>query len=157
LIAEQVLGAGTVNAIGGFSSNFGRIRIETSLLSTTLLINPSTIAVPPPATPVIWPAANAPEARIVSVDGVLAPADPSAPLLSSADVGIQKNSNVDVIIQTTNFSTAGNVRLRVGPKYGNFSLVTCTYVSGGFSSALWKATLTFNPGFSALQAIATTP
>jgi plastocyanin len=157
ILGEQVIGSGVIQAAGGATSNPGRIRIETSLLSTALQINPSTIAVRPPATPVIWPAANAPEARIVSVDGVLAPADPTAPLLSSADVGIQKNLNVDVFIQTTNFSTAGNVRLRVGPKYGNFSLVTCTYVSGTFASATWKATLAFNPGFSALQAIATTP
>ena len=72
-------------------------------------------------------------------------------------MGIQKNGNVDVIIETLNFPTSGNVRLRVGPKYAAHSLVTATYQSGTFSGALWKATLTFNPGFSALQAIATVP
>lgn len=159
LIAEQVLGNGNLIAVdSGLNVLPGRIRVETGLLSTSLVLNPSTVAIPPPATPIIWPAANAPTTRIISVDGVLSPTDPSAPLLSSADVGIQKNGNVDVIIETTNFPTSGNVRLRVGPKYAVPSLVTATVQSGGtFSAALWKATLTFNPGFSALQAIATVP
>ena len=160
LIAEQVLGGGVVTAVTpGTSALFtqGRIRIETSLLSTTLQINPNTIAVPPPTVPIIFPAANAPTASVLSVAGVAAPADPSAPLISSADVGIQQNGNVDVIIQTTNFPTSGDVKLRVGPKYAAAVLVNATYLSGGFSSANWKATLTFNPGFSAMQAIATVP
>jgi hypothetical protein len=154
LIAEQVTGNGSLSAVGGGA---GRIRIETSLLSTNIIANPSTIAVPPPAVPVIWPANDAPTARIVSVDGVAAPSDPTAPLISSADVGIQKNGNVIALIETTNFPTSGNVRLRVGPKYASFSLLTASFVSGSFSSATWQVTLTFNPGFSALQAIATVP
>ncbi len=156
LVSEQVTGNGNVSAISATSSS-GRVRIETSLLSTNLVINPNTVAVPPPATPVIWPAANAPTTRILSVDGVGAPADPSSPLLSSADVGVQNNGNVDVLIQTTNFPISGNVKLRVGPKYASSSLVNAVYVSGTFTTATWRATLTFNPGFSALQAIATVP
>ena len=72
-------------------------------------------------------------------------------------MGIQKNGNVDVLIETTNFPISGNVKLRVGPKYANYSLVNATYLGGTFTQATWKTTLTFNPGFSALQVIATVP
>lgn len=158
LIAEQVLGAGSLNATcASEPGRTGRIRIETSLLSTGLQINPSTIAVPPPAFPVIWPGTNAPTATVLSVDGVATPGDPSSPLISSADVGVQNNGNVNVIIQTTNFPTSGNVKLRVGPKYADAVFVNAIYSGGNFASANWVATLTFNPGFSALQAIATVP
>ena len=35
--------------------------------------------------------------------------------------------------------------------------MNATYLGGTFTQATWKATLTINPGFSALQAIATVP
>lgn len=163
LISEQITGNGNISAIGGANTGgtdpqaIGRIRIETGLLSTNLVINPNTVAVPPPATPVIWPAANAPTARILSADGVGVPSDPTSPLISSADVGVQNNGNVDVLIETTNFPISGNVKLRIAPKYSNFTTLNAVYVSGTFTQATWRATLTFNPGFSALQAIATVP
>ncbi len=85
------------------------------------------------------------------------PSDPTSPLISSADVGVQNNGNVDVLIETTNFPISGNVKLRIAPKYSNFTTLNAVYVSGTFTQATWRATLTFNPGFSALQAIATVP
>lgn len=160
LIADTVTGSGSVSALAGdnLTGSTGRIRIETSNLAPAITINPNTIAVAPASPPILWPADNAPSTRIVSIDGIATPLDPTAPLTTSSDVGIAKNGNVDVIIETKNFPTSGNVRLRVGPKYGNFSLVNATLISGGnFTAASWKATLTFNPGFSALQVIATVP
>mgnify|MGYP006982879161 CR=1 FL=1 len=160
LIADAIAGTGSLSALAGnnLTGNTGRIRIEASSLAPAITINPNTIAVAPASPPTLWPADNAPSTRIVSIDGVAAPLDPTAPLISGSDVGIAKNGNVDVIIETKNFPTSGNVRLRVGPKYGNFTLVNATVISGGtFTAANWRATLTFNPGFSALQVIATVP
>jgi hypothetical protein len=156
LIADQITGSGSLVAVDTYT-NPGRIRIEASLLSTTLVINPNTVAVAPPTWPIIWPADNAPTATVLTVGGNVAPSDPTAPLISSADVGIQSNNSVDVIIRTTNFPTSGNVALRVNPKYSGPFTINATYLNGDSSAATWKATLTFNPGFSTLQAIATTP
>jgi hypothetical protein len=159
LIAEQVTGAGSVSALNlNEGSGYGRIRIETSNLATTLQTSPSTIAVPPAAIPVIWPADDAPTVKVYSVDGVLAPLDPTAALVSSADVGIQKNGVVQVVLKTTNFPVSGNVQLRRVEKYGAASWVTAAVQSGGtFASADWVANVTFAPGFTTLQARATVP
>ena len=52
LIAEQILGNGSLSAVDtNLSTLPGRIRVEVSVLSTSLVTNPSTVAIPPPATP----------------------------------------------------------------------------------------------------------
>jgi hypothetical protein len=158
VIAETVSGIGQLKALstrpGG---DAGRIRIETPNLASTLQISPETIAVQPAATPIIWPADDAPTVRVYSVDGVMAPTDPAAPLVSSADVGIQKNSTVQVILSATNFPVSGNVQLRTVQKYGPAAWVTASYTSGNFASSQWTANVTFAPGFTTLQARATVP
>jgi hypothetical protein len=152
LIAEQVLGAGTLDAL-----TEGRVRIETPLLATTLITYPETVAVPPSAPPVIWPPANAPTVRIVSIDGIAAPADPMAPMQASADVVIQNNSPVAIVIATTNFPIEGVVQLRIARKFSVSQLLTAAYVSGDLNAATWSVSTTLTDGFSGMQARATSP
>lgn len=160
IIANQVTGSGTLNA-GSISgpNQFGRIRIETNALAPTIFTNPSTIAVAPGTTPTIFQSANSPVVKIVSVDGLPAPADPTAPLVSSADIAIQKNTPVTVVLKTYNFATAGAVvALRIANKYGGAGFVNATLQGGGTSTeSTWTVSTTLAPGFVTLQARATAP
>ncbi len=163
IIAERVFGSGSVIAVQAGPGldpvpHPGRIRVETPDISGAINFFPSTVAVPPANPPIIWPAANAPTVKIASIDGIAAPADPTAPLLNTSDVALEKNTAVDVIIQTTNFPTSGVVQVRDVKKYGNATWTNATLVPGGtFTTATWKATLTFSGGFTTLQAKATVP
>jgi hypothetical protein len=152
VIAEQVSGEGSITALAD-----GRVRIETRSLAQTVRTFPETVAVAPQESPILWLPDNAPLVRVVSVDGQVSPVDPTAPLLSSADVGIQNNSVVQVILETTNFPIEGVVQLRVVQKYGPATWVQAARLDGGFASARWVANLAFAPGFSTLQARATVP
>lgn len=154
LIGNQVTGAGTVNA-----GTTGRVRIETNSLAASIITTPSTIAVPPGTTPTIFQAATSPTVKIISVDGVPSPADPTAPLISSADIAIQKNTPVIIVLETRNFATAGAVvSVRIGNKYGNPTSVNATLDAGGTTMvSTWRVSTTLAPGFVTLQARATGP
>lgn len=154
LIADSVLGAGTLNA-----STSGRVRIEANSLAATIVSTPSTIAVPPGTTPIIFQSATSPVVKIVSVDGLPSPADPTAPLVSSADIAIQKNTPVTVVLKTYNFATAGAVvALRITNKYGGAAGINATLQPGGTSAeSTWTVSTTLSPGFVTLQARATAP
>jgi len=161
LIADTIAGTGTAEAKDGNGSSAstaaGRIRFETAMLSTGINSFPETVAIPPGSPPQIFPPANAPKVRILSIDALPAPADPTAPLQASSDVTIQNNGPVQIVVQTENFPIEGVVQVRVAEKFGGDSLLECTYDSGNATSALWTVTHTFSDGFSALQARATNP
>lgn len=166
LVASQIAGNGTLSAISkavnglgssvGNSAN-GRIRLETNSLSTALLTYPESVAIPPANPPVIWPAANAPTARVISVDSINAPLDPRAPLVAAADVAIQNSNQVNILIETTNFPIEGAVQLNITPKFGDRTTLTATRLSGDITSAIWRVQTTLPQGFVTLQARATQP
>ena len=162
LVGETVLGNGGISAVGltatdAKNGSNGRIRIEANSMSPDLTTAPSTIAVAPGDTPIIWPPDNAPNVKIVSVDSVSAPEDPSSNLLTSSDIGIQTDEEVEVILETTNFPIEGVVNLRVGRKFSTAYNRNAAYVSGDFNKATWRAVTGFSAGFSVLQARATAP
>jgi hypothetical protein len=159
LVAESVTGTGPQ----GLAQNLiaipdGRIRIEGSL-SSNLLTVPETIGVPPANPPIIWPAANAPKARVLSVDNTPPkdPLDPRAPLIAAADIAIQNNAPVNILIETRDFPIEGVVQLAVIPKFGGRSWLTATRISGDINLATWRVTTTLPQGFVTLQARATQP
>lgn len=159
LIAQNI--TGNTSSAQGVLSNLrafpdGRIRIE-GTLSNQLVTTPETIGVPPANPPIIWPAANAPKARVVSVDAVNAPVDPRSPLVAAADVAIQNNNPVNILIETRDFPIEGVVQLAVIPKFAGRSWLTATRVSGDINVATWKVTTTLPQGFVTLQARATQP
>ena len=157
LVADQVSGSGNLDATSQ-TSGTGRIRVETNMLSTMLDISPPTIGVAPGVSPTIFQSASAPTVRIVSIDGVPTPLDPTAPLISSADVAIEKNTPVTIVIETRNFATAGGVvSIRQSGKFGPVNVVNATFASGNSTLALWQATMTLPPGFATMQARATAP
>ncbi len=170
LVANQVVGNGELRAAGNTpwtNSNSGtsyqwvtppgRIRIEANSLAPSLQIAPETIGVPPANPPVIWPAANAPTAKVISVDSVGAPADPHAPLVAGADVAIQNSNQVNIQIQTNNFPIEGVVLLNVTPKFGIRTTLNATRISGDITQAIWRVQTTLPQGFVTLQARATQP
>lgn len=157
LIANQVSGLGQIKCLDDGAPNTGRIRIETNTLVPTLRTFPETIGVPPANPPVIWPAANAPTAKVISVDAENAPADPRAPLIARADVAIQNSNQVAILIQTTNFPIEGVVTLNITPKFGNRTTLNATRLSGDITSAIWRVQTTLPQGFVTLQARATQP
>lgn len=154
LIADQVTGAGILNA-----STSGRVRIEANTLSPSLTTTPPTISVAPGTTPTIFQSNTSPTVKIISVDGLPSPADPTAPLVSSADIAIQKNTPVTVVLKTYNFATAGAVvALRIANKFGGGSTVNATLQGGGTTvESTWTVSTTLAPGFVTLQARATAP
>ena len=152
LIANQVTGTGSLNAATG-----GRVRVEANTLSQT--VSASTIAVAPGTTPTIFQSNTSPTVRIANVDGVNSPADPTAPLISSADIAIQKNTPVTIVLETRNFATAGAVvAVRVANKFGGAASLNATLDGGGTSTlSTWRVSTTLAPGFVTLQARATAP
>ena len=135
----------------------GRVRIETNSLQTSIRTSPETIGVPPANSPIIWPAANAPKARVISVDAAAAPADPTSPLIAAADVAIQNNAPVNILIETRDFPIEGVVQLAVIPKFSPRSWLTATRINGDINVATWRVTTTLPQGFVTLQARATQP
>ena len=162
IVANSVIGNGEINCLGGDSSfqpagENGRIRIESPILAPSLRTDPDTIAVPPATPPLIWPPAGAPTVRVVSVDTLAAPADPTAPLVSSADVAIQNDGPAVIMLETQNFPIEGVVQVRAAQKWGSASWINASYVRGNQATAQWRATNTFVKGYTTLQARATAP
>ena len=115
------------------------------------------IAVAPATPPLIWPPAAAPTVRIVSVDTFAAPADPTAPLFSSADVAIENDSPAVITLETLHFPLEGSVQVRVAQKWGWVTWIPASFVTGTQDQATWRATNTFVKGYTTLQARATAP
>jgi len=171
LVADSVVGTGLLDCRGGFSGkngpldtvfsdisgSEGRIRIEANTFSTSMVMYPETVAVLPPFPIVLFPPANAPTVKIVSVDAVSAPTDPSAPLQATSDIAILNDSPVTIVVETTNFPLEGVVQVRVGEKFGNAQWLTASYLSGTITSAQWEVAHIFEDGFSTLQARVTAP
>ncbi len=154
LVANTINGSGTLSALPD-----GRIRLEANSVSGSLSPQPQTVAVAPQNPPVIWPDANAPTVKIVKVDTVNVPANPTASLDISADVGVSVNSSAQVTVRTTNFATAGGlVQVRSAGKFVATPIwTTAIFQSGNDTQADWIATVPCPSGFTTLQARATRP
>jgi hypothetical protein len=159
LVAQNIIGS--TNTSAGITANLrafpnGRIRIEGNL-SSSVVTTPESIGVPPANPPILWPAANAPKARVISVDALSAPSDPTSPLVAAADVAIQNNKPVNIVIETRDFPIEGVVQLAVIPKFSARSWLPATRISGDINVATWRVTTTLPQGFVTLQARATQP
>jgi hypothetical protein len=171
IICDRLEGSGSLNATGGSSPNFssgvGRIRLERITTSGSLTITPapSVIDLAAGNTAQLWPGADAPTAKIVSVNAVNAPADPKAAFGSyTPDVALPLVSQVEVILETVNVESASQVFIRVTPRNGatvagtqmtdatEVAAVVSQTVSANPKILRWKATLPTLMGHSALQA-----
>jgi hypothetical protein len=113
----------------------------------------------------LWPPAGAPEARVIVVNEVAAPADPKAAFGAyTPDVALPLVSSVNVIVETLHVEKASKVVVRVTPRNGmtvlgeyrtNATEVNATIkevVSEDPLKLRWQATLPTLPGHSAIQA-----
>lgn len=143
LIANQLYGSGTLEAVSRGNGGPGRIRLEANAFASTntLIVNPIA-AIPPPANPpVIFPSTNAPTVAVISVAGLAAPADPKAVISQStgaADLAIAATNAVTIQLQTQNFPTNGTVNVYIKPLYTQQTILPAAYVSGDINQAIWQ-------------------
>lgn len=169
LIAEAVSGLGRLEAVGGSSSVFaansgvGRIRIETPNFSAAFAaVMPVTEAVSPDSPVQLWPAANAPKARIVSVSGLASPAEPraslGAPDARKADIRVPGGGSGEIIVETDNLPQTATVVVRVSPRSGQaFELAPAAFLSETATPGRlrWRTQTTLPLGYCAFQVRAT--
>lgn len=162
IVADAFVGAGQINTIAGSGgtsvSGNGRIRLERVTNTSTASVNPapSVVDLAANATALLWPPADAPEVKIVSLSGVAAPEDPRAGFGTlGADVAIPSAAGSTAIIETRNVEQASQVKVRITPRdNADYTEVAATYSSTVSTTPLvirWTATLPTNLGYSAVQ------
>lgn len=163
LIAEQVTGKGAVSARSqnGYSrfGGLGRIRIETSSFDNGLNLAPVTQPVAPDAPVLLWPKADAPSARIVSVVSKAAPSDPKGGLGTQAggnsDIALDAPGNGEVVIETSNLPPSAKVILKATTLHGGGSDMPAIFISQQGNKATWRVgDIPFHLGYCTLQVVA---
>ncbi len=157
LVADTIQGSGSVYALGGSgytgSAGKGRIRLEANNINMSGTTDPNaSIDTTPFSEPALWPDANAPTVRVISIGGVQVPADPRASFTYPLqDVSLADYAPQTAVIEARHVPLSWTVAVRVIPKSGPDSRVFATYVSGDETLSTWHADLTFPNGFSAVQ------
>jgi hypothetical protein len=166
LVAAALAGSGQIVAHGdysflnyGWSGGDGIIRLEADNVSGGLSLVPMTQIASPGPVALLWPAADAPKVRVLSVAGQAAPLDPRAELgPAPGDMTAQVGGTADIILETRNLPLAGTVRVRIAPRVtGPAFFVDALHESGDTALSTWRASFTVPTGFFALQARATAP
>lgn len=142
-----------LEAPGQTGGGQGRIRIEANTRTLVGTIVPPPSVITPNQTPQIWPNSTTPKLEIVSVGGVNAPADPRSNLFQP-DIELNAGGSRLIVVHAYNVPTDGTwaVQVRLTPRNGKESFVTCTYVSGNQGSSIWQGSLNFDEGSGALIA-----
>lgn len=174
IVCSELSGEGSVSAVGGMNQGrtdlvggAGRIRMErvANMANFTVSPAPSIVDLTEGTAAVLWPPAGAPEAKIVQVNQVSAPADPKSAFGSySPDVALPTGSTAYVIIETVNVEQASKVVVRITPRngatIGGLKLQDATEVNATIKEVIsenplklrWQATVPTLPGHSAIQA-----
>lgn len=161
VVCDTLQGTGKVTAAGGGGwqvGGLGRIRLERVNNSNSLIVvpDPSVIPLTVGDTALIWPPADAPQVKIISIGAQPVPADPR-PSFGAAgpDVALPQTSSTQVIVETTNVEQASLVKVRGTPRSnGTFTEVTATVSSVESTVPLvvrWTATLPVSTGAAAVQ------
>lgn len=155
LIADDIFGAGTLTTFGGETGSPGRIRIEANRYVGTLNLIPETFVVSPANPPRLWPEAEYPKARVVSVDAVAVPLDPLSELgPAPADVTLQATGPREVVVETRNMATTSSVKVMLIPLRGQPVVVDAVHQSGDSTLSTWTTQVDIPIGFAAVQAVA---
>jgi plastocyanin len=165
VVCSTLAGTGILNALAGRGGRYaaaglGRIRIERVDNNNTLQVNPDPSVVPltDGDTALVWPPADAPTVKIVSIGGVAAPDDPRASFgTHGADVALPETTTIQVVIETTGVEQAAQVQVRLTPRSnGDAVVVDATMdsvVAPGPPEILrWIADVPVGNGYSAVQA-----
>ncbi len=161
LVCANLIGTGSVNALGGVYWGYGgngRVRLERSSASPSIQISPdpSILQLQEGDSPLIWMPSDGPIVRVVSVGGNPAPADPHAAFGAlNPDITLPPGGTTTVVVETTNVEDASVVTIRVSPRTsGSFTETVATnklVVSTSPSVIRWTADVPVNGGYSALQ------
>jgi hypothetical protein len=155
LIADEITGSGMLTTFGGQTGSPGRIRMEANRYVGTLRLIPETFVVPPANPPRLWPEAEYPKARVVSVDAVAVPADPRSELgPAPADLTLQTTGPREVVVETRNMATTASVKVMLIPLRGQPRVVDAVHQSGDAALSTWTAQVDIPIGFAAVQAVA---
>ncbi|MDJ0837689.1 MAG: hypothetical protein QNK37_14330 [Acidobacteriota bacterium] len=158
LVADEVNGAGLLDASGGNGGGMGRIRVEANVIEGTLQSQPGASVSEPDDPPLIWPQAGSPTLRIVSIAGIDAPPDPRANMdLPGADVQIGEDSPVDIVIESRGLAVDAVVTVRLVSRRGQAIIAEAAFDSGTMTQATWIANVSFPSGYTAIQVKAVTP
>jgi hypothetical protein len=125
LICANLVGSGELSARGGTNTGSaagsGRIRLERVANDNTLNITPapSVVDLLDGSTPIVWPPAGSPQAKVLSINNQSAPADPKASFgAATPDVALPLVSRVDVVVETVNVEEASTVIVKIAPRNG---------------------------------------
>lgn len=122
----------------------GRIRLEAFQHQFTARIDPPpTIASPGP----VFTPASAPAVRIVSIDGVAVPANPTASFIVP-DVTLDDAATVTIQLAGSKVPVGTIVHLTLTPETGPTQIVDSTPLAGTFESSTATASVTIPHGFS---------
>lgn len=167
LITPSISGTGTLNATGGssgtYSGGVGRIRIEAAQQSLgSLGITPPASIVDPGDVPQFWPDAATPSVRVVSLNGVVVPADPRASLsYPSQDTYLSGSGNVTAVLEAANVPTNATLEVFIVKQGGARTLLpsgSVTLTGGNTTLSTWQAVFPSVPnGMFAIQARAVLP
>ena len=157
LVAHRIMGSGNVHAISHTSN--GRVRIQANQYLATLETLPP-VVLETPGNPVqLWPepAVDA-FAKVVTVNGAAAPADPRAGMdLPGADLSLSSTNPVPVVIETRNLPIDSAVILRVIPRHGASFEIPASHTGGDQSLSTWTAMPLLPRGYNAMIVRATSP
>ena len=173
LVSSRMGGTGSLNATGGAgysnvpNGGSGRIRLERVENSADLTASPapSVVDLAEGGTVQLWPPPGAPQAKIVSVNSLAAPADPKASFGAyTPDVALPMGDSAVVLVETVNVEEASKVIVRITPRngmtVGGVQQSNATEVNAVVKEVLattpltirWEATVPTLPGSAALQA-----
>ena len=156
IVADQIQGAGRIEATSNWGGP-GRIRLEGNTVSRTLSLNPPTIGVPPSPV-IIWPPAEAPTVRVVSIAGLAVPAEPKAQLDNNgADLIVTSTGPLTITLETRSFPTSGTLNVFIKPLHGVQVIHEAAAIEGDAALATWQVTAEAPLGHFIVQARAVTP
>jgi hypothetical protein len=161
VVASEITGSGTVNAVGGARSDGGVfapggfVRFEANLNTYNGNISGASAGsfISFPTAPV---PANQPSLRIISLGGVAAPANPNA-TLASPDITFPQAVDTGVTLQigASNVPLGTQVTIKVVPAVGDPTSTTTDGLAGTVADSTAQATVTLPPGAGVITASAT--
>lgn len=154
IIADVFNGSGNMYARGASSSYAGRIRVEANTTEFLWRSDPVFAFARPGADAVIWPGADAPKVKLISLGGQAIPDEPRADLTwQNTDLYFDAPGTQALIIQADNVPLNWKVKARVAPMSSGSSATwaNAVFVSGDATNSTWSANISMPDRYSIIQ------